>query len=159
MPPRPGLLGPRWPSLPGLAGALLLAWARARSCLHGCSNGKPAGPHLLTLTPSLPPSPPANPHPHPPPSLLLFYFIGVSKVLQQLGVIKPGVTRVAGTSGGIIGCAPDFGIVDHDTFLKVGKEFVTRCRNRNNCAGQLDAEVSRVVNLILPPDAHKTVGV
>lgn len=51
--------------------------------------------------------------------LLLFYFIGVSKVLQQLGVIKPGVTKVAGTSGGIIGCAPDFGLVDHETFLKV----------------------------------------
>ncbi|KIZ03627.1 hypothetical protein MNEG_4327 [Monoraphidium neglectum] len=90
--------------------------------------------------------------------LLLFYFIGVSKVLQQLGVIKPGETRVAGTSGGIIGCAPDFGIVGHDKFLAVGKEFVTRCRAKNNCAGILDSEVSRVVEQLLPPDAANIVS-
>ncbi|KAI8468390.1 MAG: hypothetical protein J3K34DRAFT_459882 [Monoraphidium minutum] len=90
--------------------------------------------------------------------LLLFYFIGVSKVLQQLGVIKPGTTRVAGTSGGIIGCAPDFGIVDHDKFLAVGKDFVSRCRSRNNCMGTLDAEVDRVLEQLLPPDAASIVN-
>ncbi|GBF89438.1 hypothetical protein Rsub_02010 [Raphidocelis subcapitata] len=90
--------------------------------------------------------------------LLLFYFIGVSKVLQQLGVIKPGTTKVAATSGGIIGCAPDFGLIDHDTFLKVGKDFVTRCRNRNNCAGQLDSEVGRIMDIVLPPNAHEVLN-
>jgi hypothetical protein len=31
---------------------------------------------------------------------LLFYYVGVSKVLQQLGVIKPGHTKIAGASAG-----------------------------------------------------------
>jgi hypothetical protein len=41
---------------------------------------------------------PLTPRPHTPPptslSFLLFYYIGVSKVLQQLGVIRPGSTKV-----------------------------------------------------------------
>jgi hypothetical protein len=79
-------------------------------------------------------------------------------VLQQLGVIKPGKTPVAATSGGAIGCALDFGIVDHDDFLKAGKDFVSRCRDKHNCAGTLGSEVSRVVDKILPPNAHEIVS-
>jgi hypothetical protein len=90
--------------------------------------------------------------------MLLFYFIGVSKVLQQLGVIDPGRTRIAATSGGILGCAPDFGIVSHDGLIKVGKEFVTRCHERHNCAGILDDEVARVVDQVLPPNAAEIVN-
>lgn len=39
-------------------------------------------------------------HPLLPPSFLLFYYVGVSKVLQQIGVIKPGHTKTAASSAG-----------------------------------------------------------
>ncbi|GBF91101.1 hypothetical protein Rsub_04770 [Raphidocelis subcapitata] len=86
---------------------------------------------------------------------LLFYYIGVSKVLQQLGVIKPGSTKIAATSAGMLTAGVDLGFVSHEKFLRLGKDLATGCSKQNSCAGSLDAAVVRAVQLLLPPDAAK----
>ncbi|KIZ04622.1 hypothetical protein MNEG_3337 [Monoraphidium neglectum] len=85
---------------------------------------------------------------------LLFYYVGVSKVLQQLGVIKPGHTKIAGASAGILSAAVDYGFVSHDEFIKLGKDFAARCRANYNCAGTLGDEVVRMADKVMPADAH-----
>ncbi|KAI8469754.1 MAG: hypothetical protein J3K34DRAFT_274428 [Monoraphidium minutum] len=89
---------------------------------------------------------------------LLFYYIGVSKVLQQLGIIRPGHTKIAGASAGVISAAVDYGFVSHDEFITIGKEFAGRCRANYNCAGTLGEEVARVANKVAPQDADKRLN-
>lgn len=89
---------------------------------------------------------------------LLFYYIGVSQVLQQLGVIKPGRTKTAGASGGILCATVDYGFVTHDQFLRVGKDFVARCRAKNNCASVLSEEILAVTEKLAPPDIAERIS-
>ena len=57
-------------------------------------------------------SPSASPYAHP-------SYIGVSKVLQQLGIIQPGRVKTAGASAGTLAQAVDMaGMAPHDYWIE-----------------------------------------
>jgi hypothetical protein len=65
--------------------------------------------------------------------------VGVSKVLQQLGIIKVGETRTAGSSSGALAQLVDhpYGPT-HDEFAKGAVDFVNYCRTGHKCVDHLD---------------------
>ena len=94
------------------------------------------------------PAPPTNSAPHKkPPSgggFLLLYFIGVSKALQQLGIVCPGSVRTAGASiGAVVQLADHPGSWGHDEFMtRVGQVYEV-CRAERNCMQVLDARIAQ----------------
>lgn len=76
---------------------------------------------------------------------LVFYYIGVSKVLQQLGIVKPGKTLSAGTSIGSLAQGLDQGMGSHDAFIyNHSVRFCDFCRRNRNCFQILDKEFSKL---------------
>jgi hypothetical protein len=72
---------------------------------------------------------------------LVFYYIGIFKVLQQLGLIREGEVRTAGVSIGSLAMGVVFpGMGTHDEFVARGVAFAERCRANRLCFGTLDKE-------------------
>lgn len=81
---------------------------------------------------------------------LVFYYIGVSKVLQQLGIVRPGITKSAGTSIGSIVQGLDQGIGNHDDFITDhAPRFCAKCRANRMCFQTLDHEFTDLVREIV----------
>ncbi|KAI8475765.1 MAG: hypothetical protein J3K34DRAFT_456133 [Monoraphidium minutum] len=86
---------------------------------------------------------------------MVFYYIGVSKILQQLGVLKPGTYKTAGSSVGVLAQSVDHpGLVNNTRFMELSLEFTKRCRAQRNCMHTLDAELSKLLRQIIPPGAY-----
>lgn len=83
---------------------------------------------------------------------LLFYFVGVSSVLRDLGLIN-GSTSLAGASGGSIASAATCAGVDSAQQFKGLRQVARTCRPSNGCRGFLDSAVYKQLQTILPPDA------
>lgn len=90
---------------------------------------------------------------------LVFYYIGVSKVLQQLGIIKPGEVKTAGASIGVLAQGVDHpGMPSHDEFVRRGVKFSAACRADNDCVGSLDRHYKGLVEEMVPPAAVVSVN-
>ena len=83
----------------------------------------------------------------------------VSKVLQQLGIVRQGKVRTAGVSVGSLAMGNDYpGQGSHDLFIERGLEFVEFCRAHRNCYGALDAEYGRLMDAVLTPRVHEAIS-
>ncbi|KAI8477176.1 MAG: hypothetical protein J3K34DRAFT_105768 [Monoraphidium minutum] len=81
---------------------------------------------------------------------LVLYYIGVSKMLQQLGVVRVGETKSAGTSVGSIAQGLDQGMGDHDDFINDhAVRFCETCRANRYCFGTLDTEFTKLVRELM----------
>lgn len=83
---------------------------------------------------------------------LLFYFVGVSSVLRNLGVINSSTT-FAGASGGSINSAVACAGVDASQQFDAARTTARSCRPSNGCRGFLDAALHKQLQTILPNDA------
>ncbi|GBF99868.1 hypothetical protein Rsub_12508 [Raphidocelis subcapitata] len=84
---------------------------------------------------------------------MVAYFVGVSKVLQQLGIIKVGKTKTAGSSSGGLAqlCDHPYG-PSHDKFINGTLTFVDYCRTSNNCVDHLDYAFQNYFLNMVDPD-------
>jgi hypothetical protein len=90
---------------------------------------------------------------------LVFYFLGVSKVLQQLGVVRRGAVRTAGSSIGALVQGIDHpGGGSHDDFVRRGLKFCERCAAAGNCFGTLDTAYANLLEEMLSPDVAQRIS-
>ncbi|KAF5828033.1 acyl transferase/acyl hydrolase/lysophospholipase [Dunaliella salina] len=83
---------------------------------------------------------------------LMPYFLGVVEVLKNLGIIKPGVTQVAGSSAGSlvavgVSCGLDNDLL-FECLLNAGKDCELGVK------GRLGNALRKQLEHVLPPDAH-----
>jgi hypothetical protein len=125
-------------------GSLGVSYAGGWRCGAGWSN-REAGAGQRAA-PGLPLQPTAPPTKKPPSGggFLFLYFIGVSKALQQLGIVRPGSVRTAGASiGAVVQLADHPGSFGHDEFVaRVGQVYEV-CRAEHNCMQVLDARIAQ----------------
>lgn len=88
------------------------------------------------------------------------YFIGVSKILQQLGIIKPGYTKTAGTSSGALVSMLDHpGFMSHDDMVERLVKLSDQCRLERNCYKTLDQHMLREIpEMVKPANASKILN-
>eukprot|EP00877_Chromochloris_zofingiensis_P005242 jgi/Chrzof1/14719/Cz09g13100.t1 len=85
----------------------------------------------------------------------VFYFWGVMSVLQELGVIKPGETKLAGVSSGAIVTTALQAGVSVDNQVKYGFDLAAYCRQHNFCVGILDKQLRQSLVAQYPSDAYQ----
>jgi len=86
------------------------------------------------------------------------YFVGVTAVLKNLGIINSN-TRLAGASGGSIAGAVGCSDVSNDLFIATAKALATSCSVPGvgrDCKRTLDVVARAGLSSILPSDAHNT---
>lgn len=84
---------------------------------------------------------------HPPP----LSYLGISKILQQLGIIKPGFTKTAGTSiGALVQVMDHPGFPSHEHFLEQGRKLSADCLAERNCYQTLDRHLLTMIESIVP---------
>lgn len=84
---------------------------------------------------------------------LVAYFVGVSKVLQQLGIVKKGETKTAGSSAGGLAQLVDhpYG-PSHDKFINGTLTFVDYCRSGHiKCIDHLDEAIEKLFLDLIDP--------
>jgi len=93
-----------------------------------------------------------RPHQHR--RFLLIYYVGVLKVLQQLGIVQPGkpAPLVAGISSGAITAGAICSGVPEERLYETVTDLFRTCR-RSPCAGGMDKTVRELLDRSLPPDA------
>ncbi len=80
-------------------------------------------------------------------------------MLQQLGIIRPGYTKTAGSSIGALGQAVDHpGAPTHEEFLAKAIDFNNQCRAKRGCLQTLDAALTGLVAAVTPPDQWRRVN-
>ncbi|GBF98853.1 hypothetical protein Rsub_11457 [Raphidocelis subcapitata] len=89
---------------------------------------------------------------------LVFYYMGIFKVLQQLGLIREGEVRTAGVSIGSLAMGVAFpGMGSHDEFVQRGIVFAERCRSNRLCFGTLDKEYFAYMDDFLTPNVSEAI--
>jgi hypothetical protein len=77
-------------------------------------------------------------------------------VLQQLGIIRLGATRTAGSSAGALAQGVDhFPTLPHERFVSEAARFAVSCRASRNCLHTLDAQLALLVARLVPPGAAR----
>ncbi|KAI8477174.1 MAG: hypothetical protein J3K34DRAFT_398511 [Monoraphidium minutum] len=90
---------------------------------------------------------------------LIFYYLGVSKILHQLGIIKPGEVKTAGASAGVLAQGADHpGMPPHDEWIRRGIKFSNGCRADRNCVDRLDKHMTALIEEMVPPHAAASVS-
>ncbi|KAI8477175.1 MAG: hypothetical protein J3K34DRAFT_515855 [Monoraphidium minutum] len=90
---------------------------------------------------------------------LVFYYIGISKILHQLGIIKPGSVKTAGASIGVLAQGVDHpGMPPHDEWIRKGIEFSAGCRADHDCVGSLDKHYAGLIEEMVPPHALESIN-
>lgn len=85
---------------------------------------------------------------------LLFYYLGVWQTLQSVGILKPGHTRTAGSSGGAItSTSICSGFQLSAVYLDL-LSLVNQCGPPEFCAQTLDQQLRSKLDQALPNDIH-----
>lgn len=80
------------------------------------------------------------------------YFVGVTAVLKNLGIIDSS-TKIAGSSGGGVAGAMLCSDVASDSFAATATALSIACSG-SNCRGNLQSVVKAGMSAMLPPDTH-----
>lgn len=84
---------------------------------------------------------------------ILLYYVGVLKVLQQLGIVQPSSPpRVAGVSAGAIAASAICSGVQAEQLHGIVSSLLRTCRERS-CAGRMDNVLKQLLDASLPHDA------
>jgi len=89
---------------------------------------------------------------------LIFFFAGVLAALESAGVVAPGVTPMAGVSGGAIAAASFHAGMTPAQRLAAAAALNDKCRPSSGCPGRLGAVLRAELERTFPADAHRTAG-
>lgn len=86
--------------------------------------------------------------------LMIFYHAGVLAELLEAGVVQPGITPMAGTSGGSHVSALACAGAGAGAVYRAAQQVLSRCAARGEgCGGDLDGAVEQSLGAVLPADA------